>query len=80
LEIFAGGLRRRRFFRVAKKESWRASPLLAKDRPREQAIHSVSEFDRHQVANCCCRNEVFSNVFVAFRYVRGQLSADGAEQ
>ena len=44
------------------------------------AITSGSEFDRHKVANCRCRNEVFSNVFVAFRCVRGQLSADDAEQ
>jgi hypothetical protein len=59
----------------------RASPLMAtKSPPREQAITSASEFDRHEVANCRCRNEVFSNVFVAFRCVRGQLSADDAEQ
>ena len=81
LEIFAGELPRRRFFRVAKKESWRASPLLAtKSPPREQAITSGSECDRHNVANCRRRNEVFNNVFVAFRCVRGQLSADDAKE
>src|SRR5262249_40728972 len=54
---------------------------LNDDEPnREQAITSGSEFGRHKVANCRCRNEVFSNVFVAFRCVRGQLSADDAEQ
>jgi len=41
--------------------------------------HSGSEFDRHKVANCRCRNEVFSNVFVAFRCVRHELFAHDAE-
>jgi len=45
----------------------RASPLLAtKSPPREPAITSGAEFDRHIVANCNCWNEVFSNVLVAF--------------
>ena len=44
------------------------------------AITSGSEFDGHKVANCHCGNEVFSNVFVAFRCVKRDLFADDAEQ
>jgi hypothetical protein len=53
-------------------------PASRHEVPRRQAITSGSELDRHKVANCHCRNEVFSNVF-AFPCVRGQLSADDAE-
>ena len=42
----------------------------------EAGYHSGSEFDRHKVANCRCRYEVFSNVLVAFR----ELLAHDAEQ
>src|SRR5262249_32828084 len=39
LEIFAGELPRRRFFRVVKKESWRASLLLATKEPTLRASY-----------------------------------------
>src|ERR1700746_1430582 len=39
-----------------------------------------SKFSRYKVANCCCRNEVFSNVFVTFRHVRRNLLTHDAEK
>jgi hypothetical protein len=31
---------------------------------KEQGVTSRSELGRHKVANCRCRNEIFSNFFV----------------
>src|SRR5262245_16229578 len=39
-----------------------------------------SKFSRYKVANCCRRNEVFSNVFVTFRDVRRNLLTHDAEK
>src|SRR5262245_23862454 len=42
-------------------------------------VASVSELSRHKIANYRCRNEVFSNVFVALWHVRYDLLAHDAE-
>src|SRR5262249_13177754 len=45
-----------------------------------RSLQVVSSGGRHKVANCQCRNEIFSNVFVASRRLRRELSADDAQE